>query len=230
MKNRDRILAALRSTDRLCDDCLSEVTGITPRQAVNADCRRMSAGKTIARSTEDCARCRRVKIVNQLASAPVAAARGPVPVPSTAPSEPTRWSGTTCYLLSCVRKKRSTATAAKDLYISDWFRKARAYVEHRGGPWFILSAAHGLLSPDTVIGPYEKTLNDMSAQQRREWARRVTEQMERLLPRCDEVEVLAGARYREFLMQYLSSRNAAVRTPLEGLRIGEQLHWLASHA
>ena len=52
-----------------------------------------------------------------------------------------------------VQALESAPAKAKDLYTSDWFRKARAYVEHRGGPWFILSAEHGLVDPETVIGP-----------------------------------------------------------------------------
>jgi len=66
MTIQDRILMALRATDRLCDDCLSEVTGVTPRQSINAECRLLSSRKLISRTTEDCARCRRIKIINHL--------------------------------------------------------------------------------------------------------------------------------------------------------------------
>lgn len=59
--------------------------------------------------------------------------------------------------------------AAKDLYISDWFVKARAYVEQAGDEWFILSAEYGLVSPETVIAPYERTLNTMGIAERRAW-------------------------------------------------------------
>jgi hypothetical protein len=33
------------------------------------------------------------------------------------------------YLVSCVGKKRGSAVAAKDLYVYEWFLRARAYVE-----------------------------------------------------------------------------------------------------
>ncbi len=66
------------------------------------------------------------------------------------------------YLVSCVSKKRSSRAPAKDLYLSDWFIKARNFVEANGGPWFILSAEHGLVAPDDLLEPYEKTLNTMS--------------------------------------------------------------------
>jgi hypothetical protein len=115
------------------------------------------------------------------------------------------------------------------LYLSDWFVKARRYVESAKAPWFILSAEFGLVRPDAVIAPYEKTLNNMGVAERRAWAGRVIEQMEAELPDCEDIVILAGAKYREYLMGYLRSRARRVQVPLEGLRIGEQLSWLGSH-
>ncbi len=129
------------------------------------------------------------------------------------------------YLVSCVAGKTATRMSAKNLYTSEWFRRARAYVEASGAPWFILSAKYGLVSPEEMLEPYEETLNTMSTGKRREWAARVQRQMDHRLPRADRIVVLAGQRYREFLMEYLRRRAATVEVPLEGLRIGEQLHW-----
>jgi hypothetical protein len=129
-----------------------------------------------------------------------------------------------------VSAKRPTPSKAKELYVSDWFKKARRYVEQSGDPWFILSAEHGLLDPDAVISPYERTLNRMGVRDRRAWAAKVIEQMERSLPRSDRIVVLAGERYREGLMDYLRGRTRSVLIPLEGLKIGEQLRWLGTHS
>jgi hypothetical protein len=134
-----------------------------------------------------------------------------------------------CYLVSCVSVKQSVRSRAKDLYVSDWFRKARRYIELSGGPWFILSAEHGLVHPDTLIAPYERTLNKMGVRDRRDWAARVIEQMKRELPRTEEIVVLAGDKYREGLIDYLRSR-ASVSVPMEGLPIGKQLRWLGENA
>lgn len=76
-----------------------------------------------------------------------------------------------------------------------------------------------------MIAPYEKTLNRMGVEARRSWASRVIAQMEVEFPECEEIIVFAGARYREFLMDYLRRRAQRVKVPLEGLRIGEQLAW-----
>ncbi|WP_099865930.1 DUF6884 domain-containing protein [Pararhizobium haloflavum] len=129
-------------------------------------------------------------------------------------------------LVSCVAGKRSRATLAANLYTSAWFVKARVLVEASGDPWFILSAEHGLLAPDRVIEPYERTLNTMSVADRRAWAQQVQEQMEETIPEVGEVVVMAGNRYRENLMPYLRERFTKVTVPMDGLTIGRQLSWL----
>jgi|SRR6516165_7394524 hypothetical protein len=133
---------------------------------------------------------------------------------------------TTAYLISCVSKKRSGSTQARDLYISDWFLKARAYVEATRSPWFILSAKYELVSPDRILAWYNTTLNKMSMPARQVWAERVKAQMETDLPCVDRIIVLAGVRYREFLMDYLRQRARIVEVPMEGLTIGRQLRYL----
>jgi hypothetical protein len=40
--------------------------------------------------------------------------------------------GSTVYLVSCVSQKRERECAARDLYVSDWFCKARRYAERSG--------------------------------------------------------------------------------------------------
>jgi hypothetical protein len=106
---------------------------------------------------------------------------------------------TTIYLVSCVSQKRQEACAARDLYVSDWFCKARRYAEASRCSWFILSAEYGLVSPDQVVAPYERTLNTMAVAERRAWAERVSRQLAETVPHVARVVFLAGERYREFL-------------------------------
>jgi hypothetical protein len=133
------------------------------------------------------------------------------------------------YLVSCVSHKRKEPSHARDLYVSDWFRKARGYAEASGCPWFILSAKHGLVAPDQMVAPYERTLNNMPVAERKQWARRVLLQMDNAVPALAQVVFLGGQRYREFLTAELRSRKVAVAVPMIGLRIGEQLRWLIRH-
>ena len=141
-----------------------------------------------------------------------------------------RPSGSTVYLVSCVKKKRAQKCAARNLYISDLFCKARRYAEASGCPWYILSAKYGLVTPDQKIATYEQTLNTMPVVERRAWADRVAVQLAAAIPDLAQVVFLAGKRYREFLAQYLVGRGVAVLVPMEGLLFGEQLSWLGHHS
>ena len=127
------------------------------------------------------------------------------------------------YLVSCVKTKLPGRAPAKKLYDSDWFRKARAVVEATGRPWYILSAKHGLVDPHAVIEPYEKTLNDMSKNERISWSRKVMHALDPNLAGVDSIAIFAGEKYREFLESKLRERGMTVHVPMKGLKNGEQL-------
>lgn len=135
----------------------------------------------------------------------------------------------TLYLVSCVSKKSCDRSHAKDLYRSEWFKKARKFVERSGAPWYILSAKYGLLDPDELVTPYEQTLNKMPINERKLWATGVLDRLLPMLTTQQTVIVFAGVRYREFLMPSLRRVVGEVRAPMEGMRIGEQLAWLSKH-
>ena len=134
----------------------------------------------------------------------------------------------TVCLVSCVGTKQTNPAQAKDLYQSDWFIKARAYAEAVGSCWFILSAKYGLVHPDDVIEPYEMTLNTIGVTERRDWACHVQGKMDKQMPDAGRIVVLAGKRYRDFLMDYLQTRAERVEVPMANLGIGKQKNWLRS--
>lgn len=96
-------------------------------------------------------------------------------------------------------------------------------------PWFILSAAHGLLDPKETVGPYDWTMNDYSLLGRQQWAREVVALLDRRALCPDRYVILAGVPYRQFLIEPLEQRGSAVDVPLQGLSIGQQLAWLNHH-
>lgn len=129
-------------------------------------------------------------------------------------------------LVSCVKSKLDRPALAKDLYTSALFRALRAYAEDNANEWFILSAEHGLVEPDLVLAPYERTLNRMPKAQRDEWAARVKDELAARIPTGTDVIILAGERYREALVPFLRGRGHRVEIPLEGLSFGRQLRRL----
>jgi hypothetical protein len=130
-------------------------------------------------------------------------------------------------LVSCVKLKRDHAAPAGELYISPLFQGLKGYAEASADAWCILSAEHGLLTPDQVIAPYERTLNKMNVTDRRRWAARVLEKLDSMLSAPSEIVILAGQRYRELLVPALLERGHKVEVPLEGLSMGRQLQRLA---
>lgn len=128
--------------------------------------------------------------------------------------------------VSCVKTKSTTPELAEHLYVSPWFRMAREWARRNAERWFILSAEHGLLSPSTMVDPYETTLNRMMIRDRKQWALRVMHQVDDLGVRGDTAFLLAGERYREFLLTPLLTRFENVKVPMKGLQMGQQLSWM----
>ena len=134
------------------------------------------------------------------------------------------------YLVSCVSKKQNGKHAAKDLYCSDLFKKSRKYVEQqleKDDKWFILSAEHGLLNPETQVEKYDKTLNKMRISERRNWANGVISALANEITPSTEIIFLAGKNYTEFLSKWLNSNNIIYTDLLKGKKIGERLRFLA---
>ena len=134
-------------------------------------------------------------------------------------------------LVGCVKTKRGTRCAAKDLYDSPLWLSRRQYAERSNVPWYVLSAKHGLLAPETVIAPYDVTLKDRPVAYRRAWSQRVLEELAAIGPdlRGVTVEIHAGRAYASYGMEDgLRNAGAKVCRPLAGIRrIGSQLAWYA---
>ncbi|MEW6179950.1 MAG: DUF6884 domain-containing protein [Chloroflexota bacterium] len=128
------------------------------------------------------------------------------------------------YLISCVSQKLTRKAKAKDLYVSTLFRSAYQYARQKSADKiFILSAKYGLVKPEEEIEPYDQTLKDMSTRQRKEWAQRVLQALGRECDlQHDHFVILAGEKYREFLLPNLKS----YEVPLQGLPIGKQIQFL----
>lgn len=132
-------------------------------------------------------------------------------------------------LVSCVKSKRTSVSAAQDLYTSALFTSMRSYAQQNSDEWFILSAEHGVLRPDDVIAPYERSLNKMLKRERLEWAEKVQRSLLDLVPSRASIVVLAGERYREHIVPFLNDHGFVVDIPMAGLKLGFQLRWLQEH-
>lgn len=108
---------------------------------------------------------------------------------------------------------------------SQLFRKAWTYANKHYDKTFILSAKHGLLNPETIIEPYNETLNNKNKLARFAWAKKVFDALYFTLEKEDEVFIHAGVKYREFLEKWFKGNSVSYQVPLRGLGIGQQLRW-----
>jgi len=134
-------------------------------------------------------------------------------------------------LVGCVKTKLDRGAPAKDLYVSDYFQKMRAYAEGAGVPWFILSAEHGLVGPEDWLEPYERYLPDASREYRRAWGQNVAAQLTEAMGPLDGVvvDIHAGSAYVESAEEALRSLGAVVVDQLHGLSFGRRLSWYLQH-
>jgi len=122
----------------------------------------------------------------------------------------------TITLIQCTNSKRGEAAPAQKLYDkSTYFNKMRAWAETRGDPWYILSAKHGLVDPQTVIKPYDE--RGISESQATEISADVAQ------IGVKTVHMTAGMAYTDPLVPKLEQRGIDVVNHFAGQRIGERM-------
>jgi hypothetical protein len=130
-------------------------------------------------------------------------------------------------LISCVSKKQSIKSKAKDLYISPLFKYNLKFAKSfNPTKIFILSAKYGLVDLDKEIEPYNQTLNKMSQAEIKDWSKQVLCDLRKEANfEKEEFIFLAGEKYRKYLISEIKN----YQIPLKGLGIGKQLKFLKEH-
>lgn len=123
------------------------------------------------------------------------------------------------YLVGCSKKKKPIESLAKDLYDSVLFRLICKELQYKH--WYILSAKHGLLDPYTKIKPYDFTLSQLSIPDRISWSWDVFNGILEFYS-GEEIVILAGKMYREFLLPIFDEFEMPYSIPMYGLGIGQQ--------
>lgn len=136
------------------------------------------------------------------------------------------------YILACSAVKAAQPGCAAYLYRGQLHQAARRYIRAahpEGVPYiYTLSAKHGLVNEWQRIRPYEHSLRELSAAERRAWAETTGQQIADKLNGHSEIRRIicfAGRLYRgavEHAVEH-ASRQVPVEYPLAGLGIGQQL-------
>lgn len=118
-------------------------------------------------------------------------------------------------LIQCTNSKRTGTHAARDLYDeSDYFVAMREWAKARGTPWFILSAKHGLVHPETAIADYDE--RGLDAKQATQIATMLVEDG------VKTVHLTAGTDYTGVLIPELEARGIDTINHFAGERIGKR--------
>lgn len=124
-------------------------------------------------------------------------------------------------LVQCTNSKRDSKAPARDLYDeSRYFRKQRDYAEAVGDSWYIQSAEHGLVAPETVLEPYNTHAKNLDKPE--EWAESIAEDILDSHGTDVTVEILGGKDYADPLVPELELYGVEVVEPLRGQGIGKR--------
>lgn len=137
-------------------------------------------------------------------------------------------------LIGCGKAKRDTTAPAKDLYTGTLFRLARAWAETHADRWLVISAAHGLVEPQRVLEPYDRTLAGKSFDAVSQFCFWCQADYARLLMdlggRPQKITILAGKHYVSPLLKFTAIAHANYELPLSGLGIGDRQKWLRTQS
>jgi hypothetical protein len=133
-------------------------------------------------------------------------------------------------LLSCTKSKLKHAAPAQELYsASPMFQKTLEYGKSlKPDKMYILSAKHHLVPLTKQLEPYDKTLKEMSKDEKEKWGGETIKQMKSagISPEKDKFIFLTGSEYMKPLANYIPEENT--EKPMEGKRFGQRLSWLNS--
>lgn len=130
-------------------------------------------------------------------------------------------------LVAASKRQRGGISRASEQYEpSIVFRRARDYCERTYSEWYILSAAHGLVPPQQVVGPDAPVLSARSAAERWAWADMVAGQLQARIQRSSQPVIFslyAGQWYADLLGR--AAPFATFELPLAGMSLGQRLAW-----
>lgn len=124
---------------------------------------------------------------------------------------------TTIVLVQCGSKKAGSRAPAKALYTGSLFRMGRRTAERIGTRWYILSAKHGLLTPEETVEPYDKKL---PAKGDYVWGLRVLKTLRECEPKLDKARVVVLAA-EAYCVGW--AEKVKVERPLVGLGLGKRM-------
>jgi hypothetical protein len=134
-------------------------------------------------------------------------------------------------LVGCAASKLEKSAAARELYTSALFRAAYAFAEKTCDAVLIASAFYGVVAPNAVIHPYDRSLRQYNKGEREDWGIRTVGQLLPSFKVPPQLVVLAGKLYADVLVYGAHWHNLPrPEEPLRGIRgCGARVKWLRAN-
>jgi hypothetical protein len=134
-------------------------------------------------------------------------------------------------LISCSKSKLNERATARELYTGTLFKKAVAWAERHSYEWFIISALHGLVTPNQTIAPYNYSLKQRRGSREREsWAYlAISAHLTNHVAKGSHAFLIMPELYCRYIQHELDRQSIRYTNPLQHLAIGEQMRWLDSN-
>ena len=122
-------------------------------------------------------------------------------------------------IVGCSKRKKSYTCPAEEMYSeSQLFSKTIKYIKNNYNcSYKILSAKYGIISPDTIIEPYDVTINSPLSID-------MLYKIRSSLDSYDKVIALCGSGYVKIIRGVLPTM--CIVEPMKGLGIGKRLQYL----
>lgn len=128
--------------------------------------------------------------------------------------------------IGCGKNKNNIVCQAQYMYRGNYYSACLGYAKTLTTPdkIYILSAKYGVLHLTDTIAPYNKTLNEATKEEYKQWKEMVLQQLQQLgITGKEEVTMLCGKNYYKELLDYFSNINL----PLEQFKgMGYQISFM----
>ena len=122
------------------------------------------------------------------------------------------------FIINCSKEKLNYPIKASDMYCSERFILSKKIAKKQGNKWYVLSAKYGLISPDTIIEPYDISVNDWSEKEKKEYASKVIKQISDYGIGKDRLVFLCNSPYTNDILKKLEKKKCQIVAPFFHLK------------
>ena len=110
------------------------------------------------------------------------------------------------YLITCVKEKAEKSCQAIEMYQGDLFPQLVRIAEQEADQFYILSGKYGLLTPDTIIPPYDLHLGLMPNSYQISWYQKVISELKKVSNlQLDHYTIYCSETYYRGLIPFMKS-------------------------